>query len=384
MRSAMIWSLAALLILFIVPWASADALDISEMPPLIESMVFNETFRDMDPDEIMRLAGPIAGHYDFIGRESESGNYRYVLGKAKGESPLAGLEEVTVRREDGDRGLQVVYAKPDYVKTNIAVYEFPELEGIWKHGDGLIVYLDPKGAKQTLGYVFSECLRARGPERIRDLATRQVSMIEPIAPPFASVELYKGPCCSQVEYFPLSEADIQRFQEETRQLKKGKKRAKRSSLLGIYYCARLDEDGSADYEDLVPEALLEMARQKCGYELTPKLPREAKLVKAHMRIMVGESDDAYELCTQTIENEKKLRQLAKLLRGKRRGLGGKCPYSGKVTLDYEDGTQITLYKATDGCDGFVMGSASHWEIGDKANAQFWKLFDECKRALDKR
>ena len=60
---------------------------------------------------------------------------------------------------------------------------------------------------------------------------------------------------------------------------------------------------------------------------------------------------------------------------------GKCPYTGVLTLKLANGNTLTLQKATDSCDGILLGSMVHYGLGSKGNTAFWEIFREAYDAV---
>lgn len=56
------------------------------------------------------------------------------------------------------------------------------------------------------------------------------------------------------------------------------------------------------------------------------------------------------------------------------GGGGSCVFEGILTLAFDDGRQVTLAKATDGCPTFAFGGYACYTVSQSDNDVFWTMF----------
>ena len=85
--------------------------------------------------------------------------------------------------------------------------------------------------------------------------------------------------------------------------------------------------------------------------------------------------------SQTITDPASLRQLQKMIRSATPSELGKCPLSGSLTLEMEDGSTVRYLRVTDGCPEIVSENSVVLALSEKDSQVFWKIFDKAWSAI---
>lgn len=336
---------------------------------LIESQLPGMSFTDMNDDQISSVTdklGPwITDAYRFIGRTADNGKQGYLIGACiRDVSPLwgTGMQSICSNGIEyyeiisNDDGQNVLHR---YADVYMAYHpEHPE-----------IIYLSlyPENAAQYAP-IFNILLNGDY-AYLQDAAARGVLVTVPTAP-YLDVTLYRnGVYCR--EYIPLTEDDLFR--------------AAASSYLytpegiGDYAIRliRVDDDPDEYTNVLVPAPLVELAREKCGFEFFSPAAI-GHVVSASLTVSTHNGS-----CSQEATDPQQLAKLEKILKAAKPSMMGGCPYTGVLVLTMDDGSTLTLQKATDSCDGILFGSMCHYEIGKKENDLFWEIFADSYAVIHK-
>ncbi len=116
----------------------------------------------------------------------------------------------------------------------------------------------------------------------------------------------------------------------------------------------------------VPQTVLDLAAEKCGYRLASPRDLTGSILEARL--------DCDWLEQPLYASEGDLQRLQAILVGAQYGYVGNCGYGARLTLQLSDGSTMVLFKATDDCDSLVFGSYGGYFIGDTENQEFWSIF----------
>lgn len=327
---------------------------------LIESQLPGAPFTDMNDDQISSVTdklGPwITDAYRFVGRIMDNGQHGYLIGICIREtSPFLGTGMQSVC-SNGVEYYEIV--RNDENQT--VLHRYADVYMTYHPEQPEVIYLSFRleDAPQYAP-IFHLLLDGRHTD-LANAAIRGVSVTRPAAP-YLDVTLYRnGVYCH--EYIPLTEDDLFR--------------AAASSYLytpeeiGDYAIRliRVGDDPNVYTNDLIPAPLVELAREKCGFDFfTPKAIGHVVFASLTLNTPHG-------ISTQDVTDPQQLAKLEKILKAAKPSMMGGCPYTGVLTLTMEDGSTLTLQKATDSCDGILFGSMCHYEIGKKDNDVFWEIF----------
>ncbi len=332
----------------------------NDLMDLIESQLPGMSFTDMDDARICTVTdklGPwITDAYRFTGRIADNGQTGYLIGICSREvSPLLGTGMQSVC-SNGTEYYEII--SNDEKQT--VLHRYADVCMAYHPEQPEIIYLPlyPENAAQYAP-IFNLLLTGRCAD-LENAAVRGVSVTPPAAP-YLDVTLYRnGMCCR--EYVPLTEDDLFRA-------------AAGSYLytpeeIGDYAIRliRADDDPDEYTNALVPAPLVELAREKCGFcFFSPGAI--GHVVSASITVSTHRGS-----CSQEVADPQQLAKLEKMLKAAKPSPMGGCPYTGVLTLTMDDGSTLTLQKATDSCDGILFGSMCHYEIGRKENDLFWEIF----------
>lgn len=194
----------------------------------------------------------------------------------------------------------------------------------------------------------------------------------PIDPPFACVQMFTEDG-KKLAYFALDAQCIETFASDKKLLTGDRKETMGS--IGISYTVH----GGDEYDFSAPESLVRFAERKLGYREATQRAKTDTLLSARLE---AKTTDRLPIASQTVVDTKSLKKLQDIFKDAEYSAEGGCPYTGILTLTYQDGTTEQMYKAIDSCDGIIVASSTPVALGNDGNEQFWMLFDEVKRAID--
>ncbi|MGN0424668.1 MAG: M56 family metallopeptidase [Acetatifactor sp.] len=147
---------------------------------------------------------------------------------------------------------------------------------------------------------------------------------------------------------------------------------------GYGFIASLWMDGKEEYftENSVPQTVVDLAVEKCGYLLASPAGLQSPIKEARL--------DCNWLEEPICLGEEKLSQLEKILKGAEYIGVGNCGYGAVLTLTLENGEQMTLFKGTDDCGSICFGSWGGYSISSQADQAFWEMFGLGKTAKERR
>ncbi len=323
------------------------------------------TFSDASAEATQRAAdalGEIGGSYVFLGRVAEDGSFGYIVGFLTAEgSPLAGL--VSSRSSAPGRGdvteLTAEGAEePAFVLSEIELYYDRDAPDV-------VVAVPAKFRKRGYGGLCA--MIARGDfASLEDAAARGVSVCVPPAP-YLCVSL-RGGGAWRSEYIPLTEDDVMAAYASSYVVT--------PEQMGDGAIVLTTEDGT-NPDGGISGSLYKLAAEKCGFTIAS--PGGIGTVIRAVMTVTGSDGAAH---TQEIGDQATLAELAELLRGAQWTDVGGCPFDGILVLTMEDGSVMTIYKATDSCGTMIFGSAACYEISFAENERFWRIFSDSWEALN--
>lgn len=329
-------------------------------------------FSYMDDSLAESYGEPLKDSYDFVGRVTADG-IGYVIGFKKGESSLLD-------------GLSI-YGKDDYIEAAVwseqeeeykPVYTFKTINSLLQGGSkSQLLYFQPidMATPEEIeeAFFYQYCNGAQGVEYAEDVYDRGVRFTPPDTGAYLLVNRYENGI-RRFEYVALTK------EEETKILESDE-----MILPELYGKDGLEFFVSQEtYEEMEIEEgtitmpALKIAEDKCRFQVTD-ISEIHDIVKAEMRYYgkrEGDGNGITLLFAVDLMDEKQLSELSDLLSGAEPAQEGKCPYGGVITLKRQDGTEITVSLAADGCDGFVLGSHGIYSLGKDGMEQVWKMFME--------
>ena len=340
---------------------------IEDLAWCLELSLFDMAFVPMDEDEMSGIVSEyedLLHGYRLLGRVSEDGNVRYIVGEYKGnleDSAFYGLYSMEL--DDN----QLLYRPEDAVAVEEATYEgrIPEVGVLLKESRvthffrSSLILIEPNTSTTPLSGVCYRYVEGRnGRSYIMDAVCRGISVgatAEPYLEVYRISEEY-GEICERI---PLTEKEAKQILS-----------APMVNLEDGYgIAATLNYNGETTlYNEFkgVPQTVLHLARKHCEYRFSTPKDITGKIVKATL-----ECDWLQEALYAKQEDLPRLREI---LKGAEFGFVGACGYGAKLTIEMENGESMILFKGCDGCDSIVFGSYSGYFLGDKQTVEFWEMF----------
>lgn len=324
--------------------------------------------------------------YDFIGRVSEDG-YGYVLGFKKGaEDPLDGYDSCW------KNGVFTVTETEEKTGEEITVFTLPNIENIYVGEDRNILYIHPADYEETenisIAFLKKFCSGEEGKAYLSDVIERNVRFTAPDFGAYLAVNRVENGQW-RYEYVPLTEEEEERILQSNALIL-----PEWYGEYGIEFFVNEEryEETGRECEAITEEAL-NIAKERCHF-VAMDISEIKDIVKAtfQMNIMDTEETDqqggsllwngenwyAAENIKITLTDEDALQELEKIFSQAEIGQDSACPYTGILTLFREDGTELVLHLATDGCNGFIFGSVGMYQISDEALKRVWEILGEGK------
>lgn len=334
----------------------------------LELTVTDQSFVRMDEDEINGVVSEyedLIDDYRFMGRVSEDGTIRYIVGEYTGDFENSGFYGLySMETNDGN---QFLYRPEDAdaVEEDIFNGRTPE-DGILLKNSRVthfsrssLILIQPNDSAVPLdGVCYRYVEGTNGRSYIMDAVSRGISVgatQEPYLEVYRISELY-GEICERIA---LTEKEVEQILSEPLM--------KIRSGCGI--TATLHYNGeSVLYSEFngVPQTVIDLARSRCEYTFASPSDIEGKIVKATL--------ECNWLHQPLYASEKDLPRLREILKGAKFGFVGACGYGAKLTIEMDNGETMVLFKGCDGCDSIVFGSYGGYFLGDKQNTEFWEMF----------
>lgn len=342
----------------------------------LEQFEEDRIFENMAEEKAVLCGEAIQDGYDFIGRESEDG-FGYVLAFRKGEAdPLSGVS---------------VYGNDDYISAEKwdedaeeykEVYNFPEIKSLLSGSGNEVLLLIPNDREEPEElqkvFYYRYCCGTEGEKYLEDAIDRGVRFTPPETGAYLSVSRFeKGERLYEyVELTDKEERDIIDSDEVVDPEKYGN--------YGIQFFVSQETYEAEDVdEERITAPALAIAEERCRFEsFALSEIHDLRAVKMELDLRnVGkepENTDSGTVVTEELSDGEQIKRLAGILSSARETGDGKCPFAGALTLTGEDGREIHVSLAADGCSLFVLGSNSFYSISDKEMKELWDMFPEAK------
>lgn len=363
---------------------------------MAEVMFFEEhfgdgkVFRNMETDMLSSYDTAIGDAYDFIGRITEDG-FGYVLGFKKGEEdPFDGCDSCW------KNGLFTVTEIEEKTGEEITVFTLPDIENIYFGEERNILYIHPTDYEETenISIAFQKkfCSGENGRAYLDDVILNNVRFTAPDSGAYLAVNRLENGYW-KYEYISLTEEEEERILQSD------------ALILPEWYGEhgieffvseeRYEETGR-ECEAITDEAL-KIAEDRCHF-IAMDLSEIKGIVKATFRMEtldVGESkhqgisliwnDESWYAERKidiSLTNTEVLQELEEIFSHAEAGDDSEvgeesaCPYTGILTLIREDGKELVLQLAADGCNGFIFGSAGMYQMNNEALKRVWEILGE--------
>ncbi len=347
---------------------------VSDLAYFMELSAPDKEFRDMSPEkraEIIPEYGGLLDGYDLIARESTDGTLAYIVGFWPGaveESPLYHLHSVSRGDENGE--VELLYDERDLEAAE--KYEEPEYKYVihnshLNHSPSTGCFLiHPTDSGWGFNDVFNSYLRPKGREYLLDAFSRGIALSTPEGP-YLEVYLISETWGEITERIPLTEEQAAQILSEPREKLDAGHGFAAGLTLGPNSSINTQEDAVYFTEARgVPQTALDLAVEKCGYRFATPKDIQSDIVEAKL--------ECSWLDEPIYADQADLQKLQDILTGAEFGYVGGCGYGAKLTVRMEDGTELVMFKGTDGCDSAVFGSYGGYFLGDAQTRDFWDIF----------
>ncbi len=344
-----------------------------ELSYYLELACPGKKFMDMDPgqaDILLTEYGDLFDNCNLLMRVSSDDEASYIIGHYQDlieDNPLTLLHSMSFSLAGMEDSFHLLYEERDSERINeaLAASKMPDAgyilakSRIRYSADRGIFIIQPEDAKMSLDDIFYKYIRPGGRDYIEDAVSRGISIYTPQEPyiEFFYISEVYGELREMISLTD-EEADIM-LNEETITLPKG---AGFASTLH----ANGEMEHFMDFKQNVPQSVLDLAVEKCGYHFITADDITGFITKAQL--------DCDWLEEPLYASEDDLNRLQEILCSAEPGSVGGCGYGAKLTITCSDGKDFVLFKGCDGCDSMVFGSYGGYYIGDQENRQFWEIF----------
>ncbi len=350
---------------------------VSDMAYFMERIP-NVTFRGMDAEkkeEILSEYGDLLDGYTMMARESSDGKQSYIVGYYDGnaeDSPLNDLH--TYSTGSLKDPVQVLYPEEEYMSVRAAVDLGEDPENGYVIRNSTINHcketgyflISPKDSSEDFRKIFNQYLQPNGRAYMLDAVSRGIALYTPSVP-YLQVSLISDQWGEVQEVIPLTELQASAILAEPRQKLDNGNGFYATLKPGAYSTIEVTSEGLQFTEFTgIPQTVLDLAVEKCGYRFASPEDIQSDIVEARL--------DCSWLEEPLYADEDDLQRLQQILENAEAGYVGKCGYSAKLTIQMADGSNMTLFKATDNCDSLIFGSYGGYFIGDQENTDFWTIF----------
>lgn len=338
----------------------------------LELSVSDISFQDMSETrkkEILEEYEELLDGYTFIARESTDGNTSYIVGHYNGDVANSPLYKMFDMWHSSDKQYQIFYLEENYevmdkVKDEQGVQAITDegyvIENSWLYRtiNSEYIFIQPIDTRQEMYSTFSQYINpARGRIYIEDALSRGIALNE-VEEPYLSIFMISEKYGEITEIISLTEEDAAVIvAEDTEKLDDG-----------YGFGASLKVNGEAYFysENKVPQSVLNLAVEKCGYQFASPETITASITEARF--------DCSWLEEPLYLEEEYLSRLEEILKGAKMTGVGNCGYGAKLTLTLENGETVVVFKGTDDCGSLVFGSWGGYSISDEADDEFWEMF----------
>ena len=329
----------------------------------------NLNFQEMDQELAESYGEPLKEHYDFLGRVTEDG-YGYVLAfRKENGDPLEGLglygidDYIEASRQDPETGEETI------------VYSFQKITDVCQGEDNNILYLQPSDMEEPeelkAAFVYRYCRGEAGKSHFDDVIERGVRFTPPDAGAYLAVYKFETGQAYE-EFIPLDQEEEQKILESDERID-----PKLYGEFGLQFYVSQETYEQTDMEEgPITQEALKIAEERSRFRIVE--PAEIHdIIKA--RLLLPE-EVAGRKTEERIDIERKekdlLSELEAILSSAQPTAVGGCPYDGILSLTRNDGEVFELYLATDGCDGFIIGSYGAYTPGEEGMERIWKIFSK--------
>jgi len=345
-----------------------EAGTIEDLAWCLELTAYERSFVPMDEDEMSSILFEyehLLDDYRLMGRVSEDGAIRYIVGEYQGDftnSAFYGLYSMETNAGD-----QFLYCPEDAgdVEDDIFNGRTPDAgillarSRVTHFSYSSLILIQPNTSTIPLDGVCCRYVEGQnGRSYILDAISRGISIgatKEPYLEVYRISELYG----EIFERIPLTEKEVEQILSEPLEKLND----------GYGFVATLHYNGETEYfmqSGGIPQTVLDLARSRCEYHFAAPGDINSTIVSATLE------------CSWLTEPlhaaEADLSRLTKILKGAEFGYVGACGYGAKLTIEMDNGEKMILFKGCDSCDTIVFGSYGGYFLGDKQNIEFWDIF----------
>ena len=342
---------------------------IEDLAWCLELSLLDMAFVPMDEDEMSGIVSEyedLLHEYRLMGRVSEDGSVRYIVGEYTGnfeDSAFYGLYSMEI--DDN----QLLYRPEDAVAVEEATYEgrTPEVGVLLEHSrvthfshSSLILIQPSKSTMPLDGVCYRYVEGQNGRSYIMDAVSRGIS-VGVTAEPYLEVYRISEVYGEISERIPLTEQQVEQILAEPL--------LKLDEGYGITATLHYNDGEKAvlfsEFKG-VPQTVIDLARKHCDYHFATPNDIEGDIVKATL--------ECNWLHEPLYAAEEGLPHLRQMLQEAEFGFVGACGYAAKLNIEMENGESMVLFKGCDGCDSIVFGSYGGYFLGDTQTVEFWEMF----------
>ncbi len=362
--------------IFINPEQPKENTTLQDLAYYLELSVSDMEFQDMSETkkaEVLEEYDNLLDEYTLIARDSTDGKTSYIVGHYNGDVTKSPLYKMQDMGHTSDKRYQILYLEENYeamdrVKDEQGVQAITDegyvIENSWMYRtiDSEYIFIQPVDTRQELNSTFSKYLDpARGRQYIEDALSRGIALND-VEEPYLSIFMISEKYGEITEKIPLTEKEVNDI---------GKSLAESRKMLeeGFGFGASLKMNGETmmfHESGGVPQTVLNLAVEKCGYQFASPESITAPIVEARF--------DCSWLEEPLYLDEVHLSRLEEILKSAKLTGVGNCGYGAKLTLTLENGETVVVFKGTDDCGSLVFGSWGGYSIRDEADDEFWEMF----------
>lgn len=329
----------------------------------IEFQDMSETKKTENVEEY----GDLLAGYTLMARESMDGETAYIVGYYNGDVTDSPLYQMRDMEHSSDKSYQIFYLDyeaVDRVMTEQGVQAITD-EGyviensrMYRTNGYEYIFIQPTDSEQELDSAFYLYMNpTRGREYIEDALARGIALNN-VEEPYLSVYMISEKYGEIVENIPLTEKDAADILAQEAQ--------KLSAGYGFGASLKINGESYYYFEGKVPQTVLDLAVEKCGYQFTSPESITASITEARF--------DCSWLEEPLYLEEEYLSRLEVILKSAKMTGVGDCGYGAKLTLTLENEETVVIFKGTDDCGSFVFGSWGGYSVSDDADDEFWEMF----------
>jgi len=323
--------------------------------------------------EILAEYGNLIDGYTLMARESVDGKTAYIVGHYNGDTTQSSLYKMqtmdyssgTLQKsfqilylEENDEALNRVLDEEGVLAISEEGYVIQDSNLYWS-GSRDYILIQPVDSVLDIANTFGLYhTPAKGRAYIEDALSRGIAL-STVAEPYLSISMISEKYGEITENIPLTEEEANSILSESRMMP--------TERYG--FCASLNVNGEMITfmeSNGVPQSVLDLAVEKCGYQFANPDSITASIKDACLDCNWIEEplhlDEAY------------LPRLEEILKSAKCIGVGNCGYGAKLTLTLENGETLTVFKGTDDCGSLVFGSYGGYSISDEADDEFWEMF----------